>query len=62
MLAADGVLPNWRLGAFDDLESTLRHCLERLRTARELSHRDHIRGFIFDPEDGSLREVDAPEG
>jgi carbonic anhydrase len=61
-LADDGVLPNWRLGAFSDLESTLHHSLERLRTARELPHRDHIRGFIFDPEDGSLREVDAPNG
>jgi carbonic anhydrase len=60
MLAADGVLPTWRLGAFDDLEATLRHSLARLRSAGELPHRDHIRGFVFDPEDGSLREVDAP--
>jgi carbonic anhydrase len=59
MLAADGVLPDWRLGAFDDLESTLSHSLARLRSAPELPHRDHIRGFVFDPEDGSLREVEA---
>jgi carbonic anhydrase len=58
-LAGDGVLPSWRLGAFDDIEATLRGSLERLRAARELPHRDHIRGFVFDPEDGSLREVDA---
>jgi carbonic anhydrase len=57
MLSADGILPTWRLGAFDDLEDTLRASLSRLRTARELPHRDHIRGFVFDPEDGSLREV-----
>ena len=31
-LADDGVLPDWRLGAFGDLESTLHHSLERLRT------------------------------
>ena len=60
MLAADGVLPNWRLGAFDDVEETLHHSLERLRNSPELPARDHIRGFIFDPEDGSLRELDAP--
>jgi carbonic anhydrase len=60
MLAADGVLPTWRLGAFDDLEATLGHSLARLRSAGELPHRDHIRGFVFDPEDGSLREVEAP--
>src|SRR5687767_11923492 len=32
MLEADGVLPTWRLGAFSDVEETLRHGLERLRT------------------------------
>jgi carbonic anhydrase len=58
-LAADGILPTWRLGAFDDLEATLQHSLTRLRSAPELTHRDHIRGFVFDPEDGSLREVQA---
>src|SRR5882762_4938127 len=30
-LAADGVLPTWRLGAFDDLETALRGGLARLR-------------------------------
>jgi carbonic anhydrase len=59
MLAADGVLPTWRLGAFDDIEATLSASLARLRTSPELPHRDHVRGFIFDPEDGSLREVAA---
>jgi carbonic anhydrase len=57
-LRADGVLPPWRLGAFDDLEATLRHSLNRLRNSPELPARDHIRGFVFDPEDGSLREVE----
>jgi len=56
-LAADGVLPTWRLGAFADVEATLRDSVARLRSSPELPHRDHVRGFIFDPEDGSLREV-----
>jgi carbonic anhydrase len=56
-LASDGVLPTWRLGAFDDIEETLRGSLQRLRTSPELPARDHIRGFVFDPEDGTLREV-----
>jgi len=61
-LAADGVLPNWRLGAFEDVEDTLRHSLARLRASRELSNREQIRGFVFNPESGELREVgpDAP--
>ena len=58
MLAADGVLPTWRLGAFDDVEETLRHNLQRLRRSPELSKHDSIRGFVFDPETGSLREID----
>ena len=57
-LAADGVLPSWRLGAFDDVELTLRGGLDRLRSSLELPAREHIRGFVFDPESGILREVD----
>ncbi len=59
-LRNDGVLPTWRLGAFDDLEQTLRNSLERLRSSPELVGRDHVRGFIFDPETGGLREIDGP--
>ena len=58
-LAPVGVLPTWRLGAFEDIEATLRHSLARLRSSRELTARDRVRGFIFDPEPGALREVDA---
>lgn len=56
-LATDGVLPSWRVGAFDDVEATLRHGLDRLRSSRELRARDRVRGFVFDPESGELREV-----
>ena len=57
-LAADGVLPTWRLGAFRDVEATLRHSLERLRTSPELAVHDRIRGFVFDPETGAMREIE----
>ncbi|HTW41210.1 MAG TPA: carbonic anhydrase [Solirubrobacteraceae bacterium] len=57
-LAADGARPGWRLGAFEDVEDTLRHSLERLRASPELPAREHIRGFVFDPETGALREVE----
>jgi len=56
-LALDGAAPTWRLGAFEDLEATLRDGLARLRSSPELPARDQIRGFIFDPESGALREV-----
>jgi carbonic anhydrase len=56
-LARDGVRPSWRLGAFEDIEEALRHSVTRLRSSRELPAREHIRGLIFDPETGALREV-----
>ena len=56
-LAADGAEPPWRLGSFDDLEGRLRASLERLRSAPELIARDRIRGYIYDPESGALREL-----
>jgi carbonic anhydrase len=56
-LAADGAAPPWRLGAFADLDSTLREGLERLRSAAELPAREHVYGFVFDPHNGTLREV-----
>ncbi len=58
-LADDGVLPAWRLGAFEDLDATLRASLTRLRGSFELPARDQIRGFVFNPETGALREVET---
>jgi carbonic anhydrase len=55
-LAADGARPSWRLGAFEDVEAALRDSLERLRSAPELTARARIRGLVFDPETGTLRE------
>jgi carbonic anhydrase len=57
LLAADGAQPSWRLGAFADVEEALREGLARLRTSPELPLRERIRGFVFDPASGSLREV-----
>jgi carbonic anhydrase len=59
-LAADGALPNWRIGAFEDVRATLRQGLARLRSSPELRCRDHIRGLIFDPESGTLVDVERP--
>jgi carbonic anhydrase len=58
-LAADGALPSWRLGAFEDVEVALAHSLARLQASPELAARENIRGFVFDPETGALREVKA---
>ena len=57
-----GAVPSWWLESFDDVEATLRKSLERLRASSELLVRDKIRGFVFDPETGALREVEPPPG
>ncbi|HLH13231.1 MAG TPA: carbonic anhydrase [Solirubrobacteraceae bacterium] len=57
-LAADGASPAWRLGAFANVEDALREGLARLRASRELPAREHVRGFLFDPETGELRELE----
>jgi carbonic anhydrase len=49
--------PAWDIGSFHDLEDSVRHSLERLRTTPYLPHRDVIRGFVYDVETGRLREV-----
>jgi carbonic anhydrase len=50
------------LGGFDELEATLRDGLAKLRASSELTARDNIRGFIFDPERETLRELEAMDG
>lgn len=57
LLAEDGAHPEWRLGAFADLDDALRAGLARLRSAPELPARERICGFVFDPDSGELREV-----
>src|SRR5918997_6491585 len=46
------------LGGFDDLDAALRDGVERLRSS-DLPAREHIRGLVFDPETGALRELDS---
>jgi carbonic anhydrase len=61
-LLADGARPAWRLGAFDDVEAALRRSLILLRSSPELPRRDRIRGVVFDPDTGELREVNESGG
>jgi carbonic anhydrase len=52
-----GQAPDWPIGAFADLDQSVRESVERLRTSDYLIHRDAIRGFVYDVESGRLREV-----
>lgn len=60
-LERDGASPSWHLGAFEDVDAELNRGLARLRASPELPARAAIRGFVFNPETGELRECQASE-
>jgi carbonic anhydrase len=54
--AETGQRPTWAAEGFTDLDADVRQSMERVRTCPFLRHRD-VRGFVFQLEDGTLREV-----
>ena len=54
---ATGSEPPWPLGAFDDVEASVRRQLELLRSTDHLVGGDAARGFVYEVESGRLREV-----
>jgi carbonic anhydrase len=56
--AETGVRPRWQTTEFhDDIEADVRRALARVRASPFLPHRDAVRGFVYEVETGSLREV-----
>ena len=60
---AAGQAPDWRAGAFDDLDDSVRRGVRALRASPFLPHAEDVRGFVYDVATGELREVviDADE-
>ena len=59
-LAAElGVKPWWSLEAFSDPEEDVRQSMQRLHMTPFISHKEHLRGFVYEVETGRLREVTA---
>jgi len=54
-----GAEPRWPLGAFDDVEASVRRQLQTLRGAPELVAGESARGFVYEVETGRLREVEG---
>jgi carbonic anhydrase len=52
-----GMHPTFALEGFADLDAAVRQSLARIRHNAFLQHRDAVRGFVLDVDDGSLREV-----
>ncbi len=57
--AETGVKPWWSLEAFADPYADVRQSMERIRMTPFITHKDHVRGFVYDVSDGLLKEVEA---
>jgi carbonic anhydrase len=56
---AGGAPRNWTIGAFDDVERSLRRSIELVRESPFILHADQVRGFVYEVETGKLREITA---
>ncbi|HUB75490.1 MAG TPA: carbonic anhydrase [Solirubrobacteraceae bacterium] len=59
LVAEAGARPDWEVGAFADLDESVRESLARIRSSRFIPRRDRVRGFVYEVETGLLREVTA---
>jgi carbonic anhydrase len=54
---AAGERPPFAIGAFVDVEASVRTSLGRVRSSPFLLHRDAVRGYVYEIANGRLREV-----
>jgi carbonic anhydrase len=54
-----GAPPPYRFGAFHDIDESVRTSILRVREHRFIPYRDRVRGFVYEVDDGHLREVIA---
>ena len=52
-----GLRPSFALEGFTELDADVRQSMARIRLCPFLPHRDAVRGFVLDVDDGRLREV-----
>ncbi len=52
-----GIKPWWSVEAFTDPYADVRQSIQRLLHSPFITHRDHVRGFVYDVHDGRLHEV-----
>jgi len=55
--AETGHRPRWASLAFSELDEDVRRSIARVKDCPFLTHTREVRGFVFDVETGSLREV-----
>ena len=52
-----GIKPEWAAEAFPDLDDDVRQSIARIKARPFIPHKDAVRGFVYEVETGSLREV-----
>jgi len=57
VLEDTGVMPEWAVETFADLDEDVRQSAARIRASPFIPHKN-VRGFVYQVEDGRLREVD----
>jgi carbonic anhydrase len=51
-----GLVPDWAPGTFASLDQSVRDGVARLTASPFIAHKDSIRGFVFDVDNGELTE------
>ena len=59
ILADTGIKPEWAAEAFTDLDEDVRQSIARIKVSPFIPRKDSVRGFVYDVENGRLREVTA---
>ncbi|MDP8943341.1 MAG: carbonic anhydrase [Actinomycetota bacterium] len=54
-----GIKPEWAAEAFSDLDEDVRQSIARIKVSPFIPRKDSVRGFVYDVENGRLREVSA---
>jgi carbonic anhydrase len=52
-----GMKPHFSMESFSDLEEDVRQSMARIQASPFVSHKESVRGFIYEVETGRLREV-----
>ena len=55
--ADTGIKPGWAAESFSDLDEDVRQSVARIKASPSIPRKSSIRGFVYDVNDGSLREV-----
>lgn len=58
--AETGQRPPWPIGAFADLDQSVRDSTDAIRTSPFIPHRSQVWGFVYDVETGLLRQITQP--